>query len=92
MIRKGVARSTGKGSRIYEVVEPSVVGMELPPELVRLLPLLRQAGSITNEDIRGALGVSRPAATRIASELYRANWLRRLGVGRWTRYELARPL
>ncbi|MFO1520801.1 MAG: ATP-binding protein [Kiritimatiellia bacterium] len=39
MIRKGVARSTGKGSRVYEVRETLKPHPDAPEELVAILPI-----------------------------------------------------
>lgn len=89
LIRKGIVRSIGKGSRIYEIFEPSKTTPEMPTELTRLLPALQKKREITNEDIREVLGVSRPTAARLANDLCEKGWLERHGAKRWTRYRLA---
>jgi ATP-dependent DNA helicase RecG len=88
--RKGCARSVGKGSRVYEIVEPDKAVVEIPEALKKLLPALREKGVIANQDIREILGVSMPTATRIAKELCQTGWLDKSGKNRWTRYRLAR--
>ena len=87
MIRKGVARSTGKGGRVYVVDEPVVPSVEVPPELGRLLPLLHQNGSLKNEDAREVLGVARNTASRLLADWVAGGWLKRTGVKRGTKYE-----
>lgn len=92
LVRKGVVRSTGKGSRIYEVVEVSKAVVELPAVLKQLLPILHEKVEISNEDIRDSLRVSRSVAGRLATELWQEGWLDRSGERRWTRYRLAERL
>ncbi len=88
LIRKGVARSTEKGSRVYQIVEPLRAKPEMPEELVRLLPLLRKKGFIANEDIRQGLKISEQAARRLAGNLCDMGWLSSRGKKRWKRYGL----
>jgi ATP-dependent DNA helicase RecG len=75
MIRKGVARSTGKGSRVYEVKELLKAHPDAPSELADLLPLLQRQGSVSNADVRRIAGVARNTAARILSDLVAAEWL-----------------
>ncbi len=75
MIRKGVARSTGKGSRMYEVKEPFKQHPDTPTELAYLLPVLQRQGSVSNTDVRRIGGVARNTAARILSDLVAAEWL-----------------
>jgi len=86
MIRKGVARSTGKGSRIYQVQEPLQAQPDMPADLVRLLPVIRRNGRLANADVVKTLGVSRPTATRLLSEWLASQWLCREGQRRWATY------
>lgn len=91
LTRTGVARSTGRGSRVYQIVEASTALPAHPPELTRLLPAFRERQEISNSDIRAVLDVRRHAATRVADALVKAGWLERTGFGRWTRYRLTGP-
>ena len=75
MIRKGVVRSTGKGSRVYEVREPLRATAEMPLELARVLPRLQRRHGVTNSDLREVLGVSRGIALRLLKEWIAAGWL-----------------
>ncbi|MBM4431655.1 MAG: hypothetical protein FJ026_15120, partial [Chloroflexi bacterium] len=86
MIRKGVVRSTGKGSRVYVVQEPLAAHPDIPADLVRLLPIVQRLGRLTNADVVKALGVSRPTATRLLNEWLDGQWLRKEGRKRWTVY------
>lgn len=86
LIRKSIVHALEKGGRIYEVPDAPQMEVGMPDEMEQLLPLLQAKASISNEDIRGALGVSRASATRVANELVRTDWLERQGTGRWTRY------
>lgn len=92
LIRKGIVRSTGKGSRVYEALEPLKAVPEMPEDLVRLLPVLNIKRAITNKDIREALNMSRQTATRLASELCKLGWLERTGKAKWMRYHLSQRL
>lgn len=65
LIRKGVVRSTEKGSRVYEVMEPGTGSPHtVLDELVRVLEDVSHARPIANEDVQRVLGVSRSTATR----------------------------
>ena len=86
MIRKGVVRSTGKGSRIYEVCEPFETQPDMPVDLALLLPIIQRAGHLTNQDVAETLSVSRPTATRLLNAWLAGQWLRREGEKRWTVY------
>jgi ATP-dependent DNA helicase RecG len=86
LIRKGVVRSTAKGSRVYEIL---VSGAQLPippDELQQLLPLLRASGSVRNSDVREVLGLSYKSASRLLDRLVSDGWLERTGDRRGTRY------
>jgi ATP-dependent DNA helicase RecG len=89
LIRRGIVRSTGKGSRIYEVIKPGEEPPEIPEELRLLVRLLRLKGEISNRDIREALALSRPSAARLAAQLVDIGFLERYGAGRWTRYRIS---
>jgi ATP-dependent DNA helicase RecG len=86
MVRKGVVRSRGKGSRIYEVQEPLRAQPGMPIDLARLLPLIQRSGYLKNADLVKTLGVSRPTATRLLNEWLSGKWLRKEGQRRWTAY------
>ena len=89
LIRKGMARLQTKGGRTYELVKPGAKRpLVFPSEYQALKACLTAQGSIANTDIRKVLGVSRPAATRIADRLLRMGLLRKEGKRRWTRYML----
>lgn len=75
MIRKGVAHSTGKGSRVYEVREPLRSTVDMPAELARVLTRLQHKQGIVNSDIREVLGVSRGTALRLLKEWVAGGWL-----------------
>ena len=93
LIRKWVARSIGKGSRIYEIVELTASPSAVPDELERLLPLLHHKGSIRNKDVCRALSTKPKTATRLLDRLVLEGWLDRVGERRGTRYVLRqRPL
>jgi ATP-dependent DNA helicase RecG len=87
MIRKGVTRSTGKGSRVYVVQEPLDAPMELPTELVRLFPILQRTRCIKNEDVRKILSVARNTAFRMLKEWTENGWLKKTGYKRGSAYE-----
>ena len=87
LIRKGVVRSTGKGSRVYEVVgtgehHPAA----WPTEVLRIVDLLRAQDSISNQDVQRVLGLERKAAARLLDRLVLNRWVERTGSGRGTRY------
>jgi len=86
MIRKDVARSTGKGSRVYEVREPFETQPDMPVNLALLLSLIQRAGYLTNQDVAKTLRVSRPTATRLLNAWLAGQWVRKEGEKRWTVY------
>jgi ATP-dependent DNA helicase RecG len=86
MIRKGVARSTGKGSRVYVLQEPLKALPEMPRDLIRLLPTLQRKGLLKNYDVVKEIGVSRPTATRLLTGWVVDGWLNKEGSRRWTVY------
>jgi predicted RNA binding protein YcfA (HicA-like mRNA interferase family) len=75
LIRKGAVRSQTKGSRIYEVVLPFQPGKDMPPQLLRILPLLTRQGHVRNQDLQSALGFTRITATRTLKEWVAEDWL-----------------
>lgn len=75
MIRKGAARSTAKGSRVYEVRQPLKAHPDAPKELANVLPVLQRQGSVSNADVRRMGGFARNTAARILSDLVAAEWL-----------------
>lgn len=89
LIKKGVVRSVKKGSRTYAVIEPAKALPGLPAELLKVLPILRQKGKITNSDLRNALGVnvSRNTALRFLRNWTEMGWLVGSGRNRWKVYE-----
>ena len=87
MIRKGVARSMGKGSRIYIVQEPLQAAPEMPLELKKLLPSIRRKGYLRNDDIQKTLSLSRITAWRLIISWVDEGWLSPQGKGRGRRYE-----
>jgi ATP-dependent DNA helicase RecG len=86
LMRKNSIRSTGKGSRIYEILEPLAGARETPEILKELLPILETKQRISNQDIRERLRVSRATAARIVRDLCLEGWLEKIGAGRGTRY------
>jgi predicted HTH transcriptional regulator len=56
-------------------------------EFIRVLPILRQRGWITNEDIRNVLGVARNTASRRLREWTDIGWLQKRGSKKQTAYE-----
>lgn len=88
LIRKGVVHSTGKGSRIYEIVEPTARQPIVPDELRYLLPVFQAKGAVQNKDVCQTLGVKPKTATRLLDRLVLEGWLERLGERRGTRYIL----
>jgi predicted HTH transcriptional regulator len=86
MIRKGVANSAGKGSRIYRVHEPLNAAPDMPADLARLFSIMQKKGRLKNKDVAQRLGVSRATASRLLSDWVLANWLRKEGKKRWTVY------
>ncbi len=75
LLRKGAARSAGKGSRIYHVQEPLKVRADTPEELARMLPVLNRRGNLRNGDLRKELRVARNTAFRLLQEWTEAGWL-----------------
>lgn len=92
LIRKGIVRSTRKGSRIYEIIEPHEAFEVLPKELERVLSRVEQTQVITNQQVRSALGVNRLKADPYLRRGVDEGWLRPIGKGRGRQYEPASRL
>lgn len=92
MIRKGAARSTGKRSRVYQVLPADAGVAPTPDEWQALLPRLRKQGAIRNSDVREVLGVDRRAATKLLARLVSEGRVVQTGERRGTRYEPAGPI
>ncbi len=75
LIRKGAARSAGKGSRIYGVQQPIQMRGDMPRELAKLLPDLNRRGHLRNRDLQVELHQTRISATRTLKEWVAAGWL-----------------
>jgi len=90
MISKGVARSLGKGSRIYVVQEPLAILAEMSPEFSRLLPVLQRKRKLNNADVRVVLNVARNTASRLLAGWVQDGWLVRTGARRGSTYEPGR--
>ena len=87
LIGKGLVKLPRKGGRIYELLPvASGATAEKPPEYVALEAVLKENSFIKNEDIRKILKVSVRQATRIASRLVAAGWLRPEGYLKTRRY------
>ena len=90
LIRKGIARLTKKGGRIYEILQRP--GMEAPSEAIsdlkRLAPLFAKKEEIANRDVREAFGLSRKEALKVLQRLVEYQLLERSGSRRGTRYHL----
>ncbi len=86
MIRKGVAKSTEKGSRVYGIHKPLREQPGMPTELRQLLPLLRKKGRLANQDVRKICGLTKITAARLLRELTSGQWLAgtgKRGAGAW---------
>jgi len=87
MMRRGIVRSTGKRSRMYEIIiDPP--GLPQPAELIALLPQLKSRGWLSNGEITAILGVGRQKALRVTKRLVKEGWLVREGERKWTTYRL----
>ncbi len=79
MIRKGVARSEQKGSRVYEVRPIMGVPTDLPDGLKRLIRTLQGKGRVSNDDLRRQLGYSRYTAWRSLKDWTASGWIMSAG-------------
>jgi CRP-like cAMP-binding protein len=77
LIRKGAARSPGKGSRLYYVQQPLQARAGMPPDLAKVLPVLNRRGHLRNQDLQGELQMTRITASRRLKEWVAGEWLRR---------------
>ncbi len=87
LIRKGVVRSTGKGSRTYEVVETHPYLGQVPEGIERLIQRFGEVKTLTNKQVRMGLGVNRLTAARHLREWVETGWLQLVGKGRGSYYE-----
>jgi hypothetical protein len=90
LVRKRLVRSTRRGSRVYELVQPrDLAEQELPEDLTRVVEFLGDGQSLSNEDVQRVLGVSRATATRYLREWTGLGLLVPTGKGAGRRYSLA---
>lgn len=75
LIRKGAARSTGKGSRVYASVPPLRAKEGMPAALAQFLQLLNRRGHLRNGDVRETLQIARNTASRLLQEWTEGGWL-----------------
>lgn len=87
LIRKGIAQSTGRGSRVYRIAGGYPTDGLPPEELVRVLGGLASEETVSNRRVRETLGVSRPTAARYLQEWVEAGWLSPVGSGRGSSYQ-----
>jgi len=85
LIRKGVARRTKKGGRVYRLVT-STEKAPVPEDFARLEPALEQQGFLRNADVREALNVTREQAKRLLQQWTTLGLLKLVGKGRGARY------
>jgi len=85
LIRKGVARRTKKGGRVYCLVT-STEKVLIPEDFAQLEPALKQQGFLRNEDVQGALNVNREQAKHLLQQWAALGLLRLVGKGRGARY------
>jgi ATP-dependent DNA helicase RecG len=85
LIRKGVARQTKKGGRVYFLVT-STEKVSSPEDLAQLEPTLKQQGFLRNEDVREALNVTREQAKHLLQQWAALGLLTLVGKGRGARY------
>ena len=85
LIRKGVARRTKKGGRVYCLVT-STEKAPVPEDFARLEPALEQQGFLRNADVREALNVTREQAKRLLQQWTTLGLLKLVGKGRGARY------
>ena len=75
LIRKGAARSTGKGGRLYGVQQPLQMRGDMPRELAKLLPGLNRRGHLRNRNLQFELHLTRISASRTLKEWVADGWL-----------------
>ncbi len=86
LIRKGVARSTGKGSRVYVILEPQARAGRVPDKLAQVIRAVGRRGFVTNAVVRKTLEVNRIAAARFLRAWVEEGWLSPTGHGRGRKY------
>lgn len=90
LVRKRLVRSTRRGSRVYELVQPGEGGeLEIPRDLARIMESIEYSRPISNEDVQRVLRVSRPTATRYLREWSGLGFLIPTGRGAGRRYSLS---
>lgn len=75
LIRKGAARSAGKGSRLYGVQQPLQMRADMPRELAKLVPDLNRRGHLRSRDLQSELQMTRITASRALKEWVAGGWL-----------------
>ena len=91
LIKLGLVSPPRKGGRVYELSSPSTLPQTpKPDEYLALEPILEAKGFIKNQDIQLALKVAQVQASRIATRLVDAGWLRPEGDFRTRTYYATR--
>ena len=85
LIRKGVARRTKKGGRVYRLATPTEKA-PIPEDFAQVEPTLKRQGFLRNEDVREALNVTREQAKRLLQQWATLGLLKLVGKGRGARY------
>ncbi len=93
LMRKGIARLTKKGGRVYQIVSPgerAVTVHALPADLQQMWETLEtrlsSQGFLQNQDVRQILGLSRKQARDLFKRLVTHGLLELEGRGRGARY------
>lgn len=87
LVKKGIARPTHRGSRIYQIIEPGIETENPPPEeLQAIWKAIGMSQPITNEAVQTVLGVSRSTATRYLRGWVNLGWLEPVGRTSQRRY------
>jgi len=86
LVRKGIARLTRRGGRVYEIITPGEHLPPLPEEFADLGRILKEKGYLTSADVQRVRGVSRTTAWRLLTHLVQLGILVQEGKRRNVRY------
>lgn len=80
LLTSGVVQPVRKRGRTYRVIEPGEDAVSPADMIVKLLiPAIKEKGFIVNTDVRDALKVSRPEATRRLTNVVAEEYLKMIG-------------
>lgn len=91
LVQAGLVEQTGFGRWTkyhLKTSDHAADELSIDPKERKIISYLKQKGSITNAECRELLGNNRNETTYLLKKMIEKGLIKRVGTGRWTRYEL----